>query len=538
MVACNNSSTSHEVVFVVDGGTAIETVVTDVIEKAPETEKNGFLLAGWYLDSEFTYKASFPHTVLGVTNLYAKWEPAYMLTYRLNGEIIRSESHIAGDILTTFTPTAADIIGREFNGWLSSIPSIMPAQNLVIDGATTSKSYKICFETASDVSYTGYEGLYTTTDNMVTVNYPYIAVRFGYSFRTQLNAVRATRDRYDFDGWTYYDSEKSERLDYLPTDTWDNDKNILLRPKWVQFGTQGLVFSKIPHNDGPYVMVSDYTGIYETVIIPPTYEGKTVLQIGASAFSGATNITSMTIPSTVTIIGENAFYGCTNIVSVSLTNSIETIGKGAFAGCSSLLEFKIPEKVVAVQALTFADCTALTKIEFPTSGNFLRIDDQAFQNNVSLFNVVLPISLKVIGKYAFENCRTLTFFDKITQSNLQSIGDGAFRGCSNLERITFPSTVTMIGEEAFKDCEKLLQLSVQENIISIGAKAFMNCTLLQRFSVPRSVSTIGAHAFLNTKTLIYVATVDEDEWPPNWALEWNLKDAESNTYHTLHELIN
>ena len=60
-----------------------------------------------------------------------------------------------------------------------------------------------------------------------------------------------------------------------------------------------------------YRKSTDYSG---DVVIPEsvTYNGKTysVTSIGNFAFSKCINLTSITIPNSVTSIGSNAFFGC------------------------------------------------------------------------------------------------------------------------------------------------------------------------------------------------------------------------------------
>ncbi len=70
-----------------------------------------------------------------------------------------------------------------------------------------------------------------------------------------------------------------------------------------------------------------------------TYEGKdyTLTGIGYSAFWYA-NITSITIPNSVSIIGEDAFEDCKSLQSVTIGAFVQSIGKGAFKGCSNLKE--------------------------------------------------------------------------------------------------------------------------------------------------------------------------------------------------------
>src|SRR6185295_14131249 len=56
----------------------------------------------------------------------------------------------------------------------------------------------------------------------------------------------------------------------------------------------------------------------------------------ATAFSGNTGLTSLTLPDSVTGIPEYAFYYCTNLASVTIGKSLTRIDPSAFAYCDSL----------------------------------------------------------------------------------------------------------------------------------------------------------------------------------------------------------
>lgn len=55
--------------------------------------------------------------------------------------------------------------------------------------------------------------------------------------------------------------------------------------------------------------------------------------IGVSAFSGCSNLTSVTIPNGVTLIDSYAFEGCSSLTSVTIPYSVTSIGSSPFYGC-------------------------------------------------------------------------------------------------------------------------------------------------------------------------------------------------------------
>ena len=68
------------------------------------------------------------------------------------------------------------------------------------------------------------------------------------------------------------------------------------------------------------VVIDEYLGNDRDVKIPETIDGKRVTSIGEDAFSGCTDLTSITIHDSVTSIGDHAFYDCTGLTSVNISN--------------------------------------------------------------------------------------------------------------------------------------------------------------------------------------------------------------------------
>ena len=152
------------------------------------------------------------------------------------------------------------------------------------------------------------------------------------------------------------------------------------------------------------------------------------LGITASAFSGCTSLTSVTIPNSVTTIGNGAFSNCSGLTSISIPNSVSRIGEWSFEYCTGLESVTMSENVTTISNSIFSYCSALKAI-------------------------TIPNSVTSIGQNAFYNCSGLT---SVTIGNsVTSIGGSAFVGCIRLTSITIPNSVASIGSNAFPSATKI-----------------------------------------------------------------------------------
>ena len=106
-------------------------------------------------------------------------------------------------------------------------------------------------------------------------------------------------------------------------------------------GGKGLVYKE---NDSGYTVVGLGTNQDGDLIIPDTYLGKPVTEIGENAFEAQRGIGYVTLPDSIVTISANAFSKCPNLMKVTFGDSVETVGASAFSNCPHLKELYFSEE--------------------------------------------------------------------------------------------------------------------------------------------------------------------------------------------------
>lgn len=149
-------------------------------------------------------------------------------------------------------------------------------------------------------------------------------------------------------------------------------------------------------------IILEYLGDDAVVDIPASYDGYPVTGISESAFKGADELTSVSLPEGVTFIDREAFQECWNLVSVSLPDSLESIGVKAFYNCRELKDITLPDSLVTLRFHAFLNCTSLESITIPSGVTV--IEPETFNGCSSLREITLHDGITTVGEGAFSGC--------------------------------------------------------------------------------------------------------------------------------------
>ena len=228
--------------------------------------------------------------------------------------------------------------------------------------------------------------------------------------------------------------------------------------------------------------ISNYAGNSATYEIPGEIDGKKVVRIGDNAFIDCTELTSVTIPDSVTDIRWRAFYNCVSLKSVTIPKSVTYIDNYAFGyyydsdsfGTKKIDGFKI-------------------NYVKNTHGHMYAIKN-GFTDEACLLTNELDDGTLEITKYV-GNSATCVIPSEIDGKKVTQIGYNAFSSRTELTSITIPDGVTIIGNSAFSDCTSLETVTIPNSVTHIYPRAFYNCTSLKEVTIPASVTVIRDEAF-------------------------------------------
>ena len=281
------------------------------------------------------------------------------------------------------------------------------------------------------------------------------------------------------------------------------DFTAIKRVGQYAFGESGLQEVYIPQNiemigNGAFNICSELHSV--------TWNG-TCDVIPTSCFYLCSNLKSFNF-SAIKKVGQYAF-GESGLQEVCLPKNIEIIENEAFSGCSELHSVTWNCKCNAIPANCFYECINLKVFDF---SNIKSIGKDAF-NQSGLQRIDLPATVEFIFERAFHECRNLQSVE--WNCKCDSIPDYCFSECSNLTSFNFadikkigsyafwasglqevrlPKKIECISERAFYACSELQFVEWNCKCNEISDYCFCKCTKLKQFEF-LGIQKIGRYAF-------------------------------------------
>ena len=267
------------------------------------------------------------------------------------------------------------------------------------------------------------------------------------------------------------------------------------------------------------------------------------VSIESSAFTGANNLVSITLPDSFTYFSGHEFNECAKIKNIFVNENnttfssldgvlyskdgktliryctgrdaeefivpdhVEAIGFCAFSGCNFLKKVTLNDEIKDLKEQIFYLCQSLSEVNIPEG--IVEIPDHAFASCPSLKSITIPDSVEVIGQYAFSGCSAL---EEISLNKVKVVKNSAFALCYAISNIDFGSCLTELGDYSFTVCNGISSIALPDGLTLIGSSVFYGCENLESVILPESIELIKLFAFSAPKMSKIFYKGNQEQW--------------------------
>ena len=246
------------------------------------------------------------------------------------------------------------------------------------------------------------------------------------------------------------------------------------------------------------------------------------------------DMTSLTIPTTVTSLDEDCLKGNRNLKYLSIPDSVKSIPNECFDHCLNLETIIIPlnDNQVLIDKTIYTTPHFSCDIELPYSVSVINgekvpkreynfaepdpvfeipysvtsLDENCFSHiEKTLRHLIIPYSVRLIPKNCLEDCQGLSNLTIPLNEEHMICEDKIFTvekhfdqyiylpehiryingiECYGLKSLEIPTTITSLDENCLKGCDYLTQLTIPESVKSIPSDTLLNSYNLEELTIP------------------------------------------------------
>ncbi len=240
----------------------------------------------------------------------------------------------------------------------------------------------------------------------------------------------------------------------------------------------------------------------------PNLQTLNISGVNIVAYNGASLPYTGLKASPANTLPDYALTGMSELTSITLPKSLTAIGKGSLSGCG-ITSLDIPDKVESVGDYAAMRCESLTNLKVNGVSSF---GTRAFANCPKLATVEIASSATELPEGLFEACIAIKKVDLSALANCTDIGAWSFAECNGIETLVLPPATVELATGSLYGASTITSLALPADVDYIDNQAMASMTGLETLRVNdvAQVPQLGSNVWANVdQSKVTLVTPDD-----------------------------